>query len=262
MPVSQTLPTLTAADRARYGGGFSTSAAAATEEKSKSPEIRIPLGGSLFWQWTSLDGEPQTAKSLNGRLVAVGPAEQTLWPTTTAGSRSRPLMILRPVGRDGKPNATAVRVGNDFGDLDINEIEAAAIGDGMYDSAQIKYFHRQGRALPRAKCTRRIAMLLAGSDSPVMVTLPQMSQEVLDAVIRNVMQQGAFPWQATIALHLKKGRTAGGGEYSCLDPVKCSVVSVDSVEKSMPFFEQFTASIEESLWRDLKPVAIEEPVPF
>jgi hypothetical protein len=269
MPVPQTIPTLTAADRARYRGGFKP-AAPPTEDRVQFPEIKMPLGGSLFWQWTAADGEPMTAKALTGRLVAVAPAETTLWPTTNASNKSRPLMILRlvPINDAGDMETMAVRVGNDYGDLDIDEIENARAADGRYDTTKIKYFRRQGTSLPRAKTTRRIAMLLEPNNleaQPVIVTLPQMSQTVMDSILARIVDRDGLdshPCQATISLQLRKGRTAGGGEFSCLDEAKCGVVRVDSIEISTPFFNKFTTPIEASLARELKPAAVEEPVPF
>lgn len=167
--------------------------------------VKIPTGGGTRWSWTTKSGTEFIEKSIVGLLVVVGRVQKTLWPHATATANSKPLLV----SSDGR---TAVRRGDDYGDLDVNVIEAAKLPDGTYDVAKIPYFQWQGRGPgskpPRAKSTRVIGILREGESTPIFIRLSQTSLKPIDDLLRGITAEGLFHYRAVIELSLEKRKGA------------------------------------------------------
>lgn len=176
--------------------------------------IKIPSGGITTFSWTSKAGEDFTAKSIRGLLVVVGRTEQTLWPYQDAKAGSRPLLVSH-----FESGPAAVRVGDDFGELDPDVIEAAKNEDGTYDTRQIPYFNWQGRVPPRAKSGRVIGILRENEALPVFIRVSSTSLEPVNSLLRGLVVSGIHFFRAVVEFGLEK-RSGSRADYAVLTAKK------------------------------------------
>jgi hypothetical protein len=211
--------------------------------------VKFPAGQSVHFSWSE-DGEDCVSKSLTGRVVVAGSVEKILWPTATAGSGARPLMIAQqdlvsPVPEGKSPPWLGVKVGDDYGDLDQNLIESARRDDGLYDISKLaKYFtYDESIRATRAKSRRVIGLLRNADDiddTPVFLSVPAQSILPLQDVMTRVCDQGAYPWQSVVQLTLHRTRLSGGArEFSAIDPDASKVLRIDDKEASTKYCDKF-----------------------
>lgn len=178
--------------------------------------VSIPTGGSTRWSWTTKSGKDFSEKAIAGLLVVVGRQESALWPHREPKQKSQPLLLsddAKQSRMNGPVEGTAYRVGQDYGDLDRNVIEAARREDGTYDVAKIHYFQWQGRGPgsipPRAKSSRVIGILREQDYLPIFIRVASTSLQNVDALVRGIRNEGLFCRVCVeLTLEKKKGASA------------------------------------------------------
>lgn len=171
--------------------------------------LKVPAGGGTRWQWES-GGNEFVEKTVSGICVVVAPIEQNLWPHRNAARNTLP--YLRSL--DG---VTGYQIGDDIGDLPIDEIEAAKRPDGTYDWKAIPCCNWQGEGKgarpPRAKSTRVIGILRKEDAVPVFVRLAPTSLKPIADFLRGLAASGVPHYAAVVELSLEK-ITGGEQDYS------------------------------------------------
>lgn len=221
--------------------------------------IKIPTGGATTWSWSTASGQDFSSKTIRGLLVVVGKTTQTLWPHTDAATGSKPLLV----SRDGR---TAKKIGDDYGDLDPNVIEAAKREDGLYDVAKIPYFHWQGSGPgakpPRAKSSRVLGVLREEDGLPVFIRVSQTSLRAVDTLLRGLTAEGIFHYSAVVELSLEK-RKGQRADYAVLAAKKVGDVGPTIGAKAK---EKFTATLTDVVDPDFNSAASNgnqtEDIPF
>lgn len=225
--------------------------------------VRIPTGGSTMWSWVTKSGAEHAEKAISGLLVVVGRAEQVLWPHPETTPGSRPLLV----STDGR---VAHKIGNDYGDLDPNVIEAAKNSDGTYDIRKIPYFQWDGRGPgaipPRAKSSRVLGLLRESESSPVFVRVSQTSLRAVDDLLRGITSEGLFHFRVVVELTLerRKGKRA---DYAVLVAKKIGEVSEEHGATAKRLFTDTLTEIvcppaEHRAARSSQSIAASDSVPF
>jgi hypothetical protein len=174
--------------------------------------VRIPPQGSTTWSWSSKSGTEYSEKVIRGLLVVVAPEEQTLWPYRDPKPGSRPLMVAT-----SESPGRAWLVGDDFGELDRDLIEAAKLEDGTYDIAKIEYFQwQENRVPPRAKASRVIGILRENDLLPVFIRASSTSLKNVNDFLKGLLFSDGLPhWRAVVEATLER-RSGRGPDYSVL----------------------------------------------
>lgn len=203
---------------------FTASLAPLNSQEFRSKDqtyVKIPAQGGTKWVWSDILGD-YTEKELVGIAVVLTKPQHDLWPHTgQATEKTSP--YLRSL--DGK---VAYKIGDDSGDLNVKEIEAARLDDGTYDCSKISYFQWQagkdGRNIPpRASATSVIGILRAGDASPLFVRLSKTSSPVVHRFFNALQVKGVPHYGAVVSLGLEavKGSVA---TYARVVPKFVSVV--------------------------------------
>jgi hypothetical protein len=162
--------------------------------------VKIPAGGNVRWQWTA-GGNDHFEKAITGLCVVVGQIEYNLWPKKDSERGTFP--YLRSL--DGE---TGYQIGDDYGTLPIEEIEAAKRPDGTYDWKAIPCCQWQGTGRgakpPRAKSTRVVGILRKSESVPVFIRLAPTSLKPLDDFLRGLAASGVPHYAAEVELGLEK----------------------------------------------------------
>ena len=217
------------------GGGF---------RRSDQTWVRIPGGGITKWSWQTILGD-NVESEITGVIVALSEPQHDLWPHTgQAAEKSSPYMR----SLDGK---VAKIVGDDSGDLDLKEIEAAKIpGTDTYDCSKISYYQWQevnGRNVPpRANATSVIGILRAGESAPLFIRLSKTSSPKVQEFARKLRSQGVQPYQAIVSLGLEAVKGAKA-TYSRVVPKFVSLAPAEMVEAFQSYFVEVSPKLRGSL---------------
>lgn len=201
-------------------------AAGETLQLTDLPRVPTPAGGGLVWQWTDTGNNDQQAKSLDGVLVYYG-LRGTLWPTAEATIGRQPVLVSYDL-------QTAVRIGDDLGDLDAEVLESCRIGDRLYDWKRLPYnkWANEGGigsngAGKRCKESRLLAILRRDEAWPLMVTA---SVGSLKTVVPFVKTLAVPHFRAEVSLTLKKAESSDGKPYSQIVPKYLGAVTREEGE--------------------------------
>ena len=186
---------------------------------SDLPRVPTPAGGGKVWSWTDSGNNEQSAKSLDGLLVAVLP-RGTLWGSEDPQTGVQPVLISYDL-------MTAVRLNDDIGDLDADVLESCRIGDRLYDWRRLPYNQygsaTNGRA-KRCKESRLLAILRPDEAWPLLVTAGVGS---FKTVLPFIKRLPVPHYRAFVSLTLAKVENAGGQPYSQIVPKFIEAIGKD-----------------------------------
>lgn len=185
-----------------------------TIQASDLPRVPMPAGGGKVWQWLDAGNNDQSAPSIDGALVYYG-VRGTLWPTQEATTGRQPVLVSYDL-------QTAVRVGDDLGDLDADILESCRIGDRLYDWRRLPYnkfaneggIGTEGRG-KRCKESRVLAILREDEAWPLLVTAPVGSLKTIAPFVKRLPVPH---FRAVVSLTLNKVENADGKPYSQIVP--------------------------------------------
>lgn len=248
------------------GGSFAGLSVVGPEfRKSDLTFISVPPKGATKWTWSTVLGE-HVESEITGVIVALSEPQHDLWPRQgEATEKSSPYMRsldARSVKGAGVVG-TAKVIGDDTGDLDLDMIEAARIGDtDEYDISKIEYFQwkRDGERNipPRANTTSVIGILRPGDSAPVFVRLSKTSSPVVQEFARKLRGQGVQPYQCVVSLGLESIKGAKA-TYSRVVPRFVAPAPAEMVETFHEYFDEVSPKLRGSLE---KYAARGESVPF
>ena len=180
-------------------------------EASDLPRVPTPAGGGKTWNWTDSGNNEQSAKSLDGIMVSYQ-VRGTLWSSEEPQGGVAPVLVSYDL-------QTAVRTGDDIGDLDEDALESCRIGDRLYDWTRLPYNEygtsKSGRG-KRCKESRLMAILREDEAWPLLVTAGPGS---LKTVVPFVKRLPVPHFRAVVSLTIQKVDNAGGQSYSQIVPV-------------------------------------------
>jgi len=190
-----------------------------TLQASDLPRVPTPSGGGKVWSWTDSGNNEQTAKSIDGLLVAVL-SRGTLWNSEDPQSGVQPVLVTYDM-------ATAVRMNDDIGDLDAAVLESCRIGDRLYDWRRLPYNQygtaSNGRA-KRCKESRLLAILRETEAWPLLVTAGVGS---FKTVLPFIKRLPVAHFRAMVSLTLTKVENSGGQPYSQIVPKLLGTIGKD-----------------------------------
>lgn len=193
--------------------------------------VPTPSGGSLQWTYESVTGEV-SQDAIEGLLVYQC-EHGSLWPTDEPTEGNPPLLITHDL-------RIAKKVGDDYGTLDPQAIEAARREDGYYDWQALPYTQMgsgKNGIGKRAKEGRMFCILPQGETLPMLVRIQPGS--ITD--IRRWLLRLPVPYfQVEVSLTLTKAKSKGGITYSKVVP---RVTSVLSAEQGALVAERYTKPI-------------------
>jgi len=135
----------------------------------------------------------------------------TLWGSEEPQGKVSPVLVSYDL-------MTAVRVGDDLGDIDPDVLESCRTGDRTYDWTRLPYNQygtsRSGRG-KRCKESRLMAILRADEAWPLLVTAGPGSLKTVTPFVKRL----AVPhYRAVVSLTLDRVENAGGQPYSQIVP--------------------------------------------
>jgi len=221
--------------------------------------VKIPGGGVTKWSWNTILGD-QVASEITGVIAALSEVQHDLWPHQgQAAEKSSPYMR----SLDGR---IARIVGDDSGDLDTKEIEAARIGDSDdYDCSKISYFcwqkGPQGQNVPpRANATSVIGILRPGESAPLFIRLSKTSSPKVQEFARKLRGQNVQPYQAIVSLALESVKGAKA-TYSRVVPKFVERVPDEVADIVRVYFEDVSPRLRGTLEKYAGKAAL-DTVPF
>lgn len=198
------------------------------------PRVSAPLGGATTWSF-QLNGNEISTDEIVGLLVAMGRRGE-LWPTSDP-SGSRPLLMSHDL-------VTAYKVGDDFGDVDPDALEAYRTGDGTYDwvglsnGPEFGYGSGRNGSGRRVKERRILAILRDGDVWPMLVSIGAGSFGSLLPFLKTLP---CMPWEAVVGLSLERAKSKGGQPYSMVMP---RLIGEITEEQGDVVYETYTKPIE------------------
>lgn len=188
-----------------------------TLQASDLPRVPTPAGGAKVWSWTDSGNNEQSAKSIDGLLVAVL-CRGTLWGSEDPQGGVQPVLVSYDLMH-------AVRMNDDIGDLDADVLESCRIGDRLYDWRRLPYNQygsaSNGRA-KRCKESRLLAILRENEAWPLLVTAGVGSFKTVLPFVKRL----AVPhYRALVSLTLQKVENSGGQPYSQIVPKYVGAIS-------------------------------------
>ena len=174
--------------------------------------VKTPSGGSTVWEIEDGLGNSEPVKEIIG-IICLYRKRAILWGTEGEPQEgARPLLVS-----DDHPRLeVARRVGDDFGDLDQELIEAARMEDGSYRIDPQTFYYRQfGTSSkgpgPRMKEQRIVGVLREGDMWPLMLTIqPGSLKNVANTIARLTVPY----WRAVARFSLAKDVSANGQPFS------------------------------------------------
>jgi len=193
-----------------------------TLQATDLPRVTTPAGGAKVWSWTDSGNNEQSAKSIDGLLVAVL-CRGTLWGSEDPQSGVQPVLVSYDLMH-------AVRMNEDIGDLDADVLESCRIGDRLYDWRRLPYNQygsaSNGRA-KRCKESRLLAILRENEAWPLLVAAGVGSFKTVLPFVKRL----AVPhYRALVSLTLQKVENSGGQPYSQIVPKYLGAVSKEEGE--------------------------------
>jgi len=181
-------------------------------------KVATPAGGGTSWT-VNVNGNDQQFDEIVGLLVAHG-IRGNLWPSFDP-TEARPVVTTN----DG---ITGYRVGDDFGEVDPEDLEKFRTGDRTYDwvamSNSKEFGFKSGKDGhgKRVKESRMLAILREGDTFPVLVSVGGGS---IGEFLPWMKRLPAFHYECVIGLRLAKEKSAGGKPYSRIVPRLVGVIS-------------------------------------
>jgi len=189
---------------------------------SDLPRVPTPAGGGKMWGWTDSGNNEQSAKSIDGVLVYYG-VRGTLWGSEEPQGKVSPVLVSYDL-------ITAIRVNDDIGDLNADQLEACRVGDRTYDWQRLPWNQygtsKSGRG-KRCKESRLMAILRRDEAWPLLVTAGPGS---LKTVVPFVKRLPVPHFRAEVSLTLEKVENSGGQPYSQIVPKLNGTVSKEEGE--------------------------------
>jgi hypothetical protein len=175
-----------------------------------------------MWGWTDSGNNEQSAKSIDGVLVYYG-VRGTLWGSEEPQGKVSPVLVSYDL-------ITAIRVNDDIGDLNADQLEACRVGDRTYDWQRLPWNQygtsKSGRG-KRCKESRLMAILRRDEAWPLLVTAGPGS---LKTVVPFVKRLPVPHFRAEVSLTLEKVENSGGQPYSQIVPKLSGTVSKEEGE--------------------------------
>jgi hypothetical protein len=189
---------------------------------SDLPRVPTPSGGGKVFAWTDSGNNEQSAKSIDGALVYYG-VRGTLWGSEEPQGKVSPVLVSYDL-------ITAIRVNDDIGDLNADQLEACRTGDRTYDWTRLPWNQygtsKSGRG-KRCKESRLMAILRRDEAWPLLVTAGPGS---LKTVVPFVKRLPVPHFRAEVSLTLDKVENAGGQPYSQIVPKLVGTISKEEGE--------------------------------
>lgn len=210
-----------------------------TIQESDLRRVPTPAGGATRWVVPTVMGE-QVEDELVGILVGYE-RRGVLWPTEEV-SNSMPLLITRDL-------ITAQRVGDDYGDIDPDELEKHRT-DGGYDWLSLpwnEWGSGKNGIGKRCKESRLLFLLREGEPFPLLVRAQPGSLKT----VRPFITQLPIPhWRAVVSLTLQVAESRGGPKYAQIVPRLVGTLSKEDGEAVCKLYTQpikkMTAGVMES----------------
>jgi hypothetical protein len=201
-----------------------------TLQASDLPRVPTPSGGAKVWSWTDAGNNEQSAKSIDGLLVAVMP-RGTLWGSEDPQSGVQPVLVTYDL-------MNAVRMNDDLGDLDADVLESCRIGDRLYDWRRLPYNQygsaSNGRA-KRCKESRLLAILRPDEVWPLLVSAGVGS---FKTVLPFIKRLPLAHFRCMVSLTLQKVENAGGQPYSQIVPKLLGTISKEEGEVARKLYTE------------------------
>ena len=186
------------------------------------PRVPTPSGGGKVFSWIDSGNNEQSAKSIDGALVYYG-VRGTLWGSEEPQGKVSPVLVSYDL-------ITAIRVNDDIGDLNADQLEACRTGDRTYDWQRLPWNQygtsKSGRG-KRCKESRLMAILRRDEAWPLLVTAGPGS---LKTVVPFVKRLPVPHFRAEVSLTLEKVENAGGQPYSQIVPKLVGTISKEEGE--------------------------------
>lgn len=170
--------------------------------------IPTPSAGGLTWTWDGASGSEES-KTIDGVLVGYC-ARGTLWPSEEP-TAAMPLLVSYDM-------RSAVKVGDDYGDIDPDELEKYRNVDGTYDWLRLpwnEFGSGKSGFGKRCKESRMLFILRAGDPFPVLVRAQPGSLKTIRPFIKKLTVPH---WRAEVSLALRAEMSKGGQKYSQIVP--------------------------------------------
>ncbi len=180
---------------------------------TESDLIRVPTpsGGACQWVVPEITGD-KTYDALTGLMVYYAP-RGTLWPTEEpAGEGVMPLLVTTDLVK-------AVKVGDDYGDIDPAELERYLLPDGSGYDWQALPWNKWGSGKngigKRCKESRLLMLLREGEAFPLVIRAQPGSLKT----VRPFVTRLPVPfYRAVVELSLRVAQSKGGLKYSQIVP--------------------------------------------
>ena len=191
---------------------------------SSFASARVPSGGGTRFRVSDASGESEAAE-IEGVICLCHP-RGALWPSEDAVEGTLPYLVTNDL-------LTAVRLGDDSGDLDVAAIEACRLPSGgdmqvRYDWTKLPYTKwgtsskGSGRA-KRAKESRLLAILRQGDSFPILLSAPPTSVKGVKAFL---FQLSPTPhYRATVKATLSEQKNQTGQKYARIELRKVGELS-------------------------------------
>lgn len=180
-------------------------------------KVPTPAGGATQWTVDEVDGD-KSYKELQGILVYYGKGG-VIWPTNDPKPGTLPFLRTDDC-------RTAYRVGDDSGDIDLDELERFAYGDGTYNwkglvdgqDAPFGFGTGKNGSGKRAQEYRVLCILREGDAFPLLIRAKPGSLKNVNDFINKLTAAGIPYFRAIVSLGLEKAQNAGGQPFSRIVP--------------------------------------------
>ncbi len=195
------------------GGGFT---------EADLVRVPTPAGGATRWVIPTVSGE-EVCEEIVGLMVYFAP-RGVLWPSMEATEGQLPLLMTTDL-------ITAKRVGDNYGDIDPDELEKYANGDGTYDWQSLPWNQwgtgKDGKG-KRCKESRMLMILRENEAFPLVVRAQPGS---LKTVRPFIMRLPVPHYRAVVGLKLQAVKSASGKTFAQIVPRLISTVDRETGKK-------------------------------
>lgn len=180
-------------------------------------KVPTPAGGATQWTIDEVDGQ-KSYKEIVGILVYYGKGG-VLWPSNDPKPGTLPYLRTDDC-------RTAYQVGEDSGDLDLDELAKFDRGDGTYDwkkmvdgpDAPFGFGTGKNGTGKRAQEYRVLCILREGDAFPLLIRAKPGSLKNVGDFINKLTAAGIPYFRAVISLGLEKAQNQGGQPFSRIVP--------------------------------------------
>lgn len=207
--------------------------------------VPTPSSGATRWSIQTIAGE-ESVEEIVG-ILAYHQPYGSLWPSDDPVEGTPPLLVTNDF-------RVAKKIGDDYGDLDPDAIEAARRADGYYDWKRIPYTEmgsgKKGIG-KRAKEGRILCLIRPGDALPTILRVGPGSAGAVQQFLMQLTGARLFYYQAVIGISLEKKTSRGGQNFS---KMKFRLVDKLTPEQGQAVRDQYTKPLEASLSRDFESV--------